>query len=74
MLRRHLGVKYLQRMVLGSLVESASNPQLPKTTEALHPELTTFANLSWNPGTYQYDAAGNVTAIGNNYSYQYDSL
>ena len=76
--RRHAGVKYLQRAVkgrqpvvtpavTGRRPGSASN--LGSATHALRP----VGQATWDSGVYQYDGAGNITNIGSNV-YVYDPL
>jgi len=63
-IRQHPAVKYLQRVVSGPFVESttvASNTHHATTTGRITPN----SLPPWTSGTYKYDGAGNISAIGN---------
>src|SRR5438552_16610864 len=80
LLRKHGGVKYTQRLVVGQMIEAASNPLPAASSEALAPHSeVTPGPPTWSSGPYAYDGAGNITSIGTagypGYeSYMYDPL
>jgi len=71
-IREHPAVKYLQKVVSGPFVEPTATAtaahhlknEMQKTTNSMPP---------WTSGTYQYDGAGNISAIGSD-TYAYDTL
>ena len=70
-LRKHQRVKYVQRTVLpGEIAASAPPPaaafgdRLATASAAQRFIPRPSGNGSWSTGTYKYDGAGNVTAIG----------
>lgn len=75
--RRHPGVKYLQRAVLGpqpGMTAAASSAaaqrgRLAPAATALREETN-----QWSSGVYVYDGAGNVMHIGSTHTYTYDPL
>jgi len=76
-LRAHGQVKYLQRVISGPFVATATTNLEGLSTKL---DLATISNSSppWDSGTYFYDGAGNIRAIGpgsvSNDSFEYDGL
>ena len=71
-IREHPAVKYLQQVVSGPFVEPTSTAT---TARRVSTNTRVAANSlpPWTSGTYKYDGAGNIWAIGND-TFTYDSL
>jgi len=64
-IRKHGGVKYIQKVILGPIPDASAPAELRLTprTSSLH-VAAEATPPTWKSGTYQYDTSGNIYAIG----------
>ena len=71
-IREHPAVKYLQQVVSGPFVEPTSTATTARHVSS-NGRVAGNSLPPWTSGTYKYDGAGNIWAIGND-TFTYDSL
>jgi RHS repeat-associated protein len=82
-MRKHGGVKYIQKVLLGPVPDASAPPELRMTPTTSSLRVAAEATPpKWSSGMYQYDTSGNIYAIGGvandgstvQHRYAYDEL